>query len=126
MIELTGQKKSDAIGVMKPSFQTFIIGIYRSREEIRERLDRRTAALFENGWIQEVQQLRTAGIQRQSPAMESHGYREIAAALAADRGSISPQIRAALIADIATKGRQYAKRHDTWWRHDDRVHWITP
>ena len=54
-------------------------------------------------------------------AMESHGYREILAAL--ERGDIDA---AKLAKDISTKTRQYAKRSLTWWRRDPRIHWLNP
>jgi tRNA dimethylallyltransferase len=87
------------------------------REGLYDRLNRRAAAMFSAGLIEETRAL----LERYGPvkALDSLGYRQ---ALAALEGSLS--IEAAI--DAAQQGhRNYAKRQSTWFRREPEVHWIT-
>jgi tRNA dimethylallyltransferase len=105
--------------------------VYRDREELYERINRRVEAMFEKGVIEEV---RAAG-PVSSTASQMIGLGEIRQLLEgpADAGSI-PQC----IAAIQQATRRYAKRQLTWFRrqtnffplnlshlsHDEAVRWI--
>lgn len=109
-------------------YDLFIAGIDLPREELHQRITRRVHAMFTAGWVEEVRSLLDRGYSADDPGMLSHGYREIAAAIsnAACRMQNGECDYDALIEAIAAKSRQYAKRQMTWWRHDPRIHWITP
>jgi tRNA dimethylallyltransferase len=83
--------------------------VYRDREELYERINRRVEAMFENGVIEEV---RTAG-EVSATASQMIGFREIRQLLdgPADAGSISQ-----CVAAIQQATRRYAKRQLTWFR----------
>ena len=85
---------------------------------LRERIAARTKALFERGWIDEVERLLAAGVSVVSPAMNSLGYRTIASAL--HGGMLSPS----LIDDVVTEAQQYAKRQETFFRSERDAVWI--
>jgi tRNA dimethylallyltransferase len=74
--------------------------------------------MFAGGWVEEVQSLLNKGYVVDDPGMKSHGYREIAESL------LSNDDPTLLIESIAAKTRQYARRQETWWRNDSRIHWI--
>lgn len=117
---LTGDKPS-AQRKMDPSpYDLLIFGLSWPREALVQRINERTRAMLASGWIEEVQELLKKGYAPSDPAMISHGYRDIVTAL--ERGLID---REALSEIIATKTRQYAKRQMTWWRHDERIRWIS-
>lgn len=83
----------------------------RSREELYERIDRRTVAMFEEGVVEEVRAALSAG--GVSPTAEQViGWREIGAFL---RGELS---REEAIAAIQQTTRHYAKRQMTWFRRE--------
>jgi tRNA dimethylallyltransferase len=80
----------------------------REREELYERIDRRTEAMFAAGVIEEVRALGEIG----ATASQTLGLREIRAHLA---GGISGD---ECVAAIRQATRQYAKRQLTWFRRE--------
>jgi tRNA dimethylallyltransferase len=82
------------------------------RALLRERVARRTRALFERGWIDEVRSLLAAGVDPRSPAMNSVGYAEIVTAI---RNGVDPL---ACVDRVITLTQQYAKRQETFFRSE--------
>jgi tRNA dimethylallyltransferase len=97
-------------------FRLLRIGLNPPRQQLYDRLNRRAAAMFSSGLIEETRGL----LQRYGrvKALDSLGYRQ---ALAALEGSLS--VKAAI--EAAQQGhRNYAKRQLTWFRREPEVHWI--
>jgi tRNA dimethylallyltransferase len=86
------------------------------REGLYARLNRRAAAMFAAGLIEETRSL----LDRFGPvkALDSLGYRQAMAVLA---GTMT---EAAAIAAAQQGHRNYAKRQLTWFRREPEVHWI--
>ena len=83
----------------------------RTREELYERIDRRTRAMFEQGVVEEVRAALTAG--EVGPTAEQViGWREITALL---RGELT---QAEAVAAIQQTTRRYAKRQLTWFHRE--------
>jgi len=101
------------------SSDILIFGIQCPREELIERINKRTELMFESGWIEEVQGLIDQGYTAQDYGMKSTGYREIVEYLSSENGDLSQ-----LKETIAAKTRQYARRQMTWWKRDDRINWV--
>ncbi len=80
------------------------------RPQLRERIARRTRALFEAGWPDEVRRLLEAGVPPDAPGMASLGYPEIASALRAGRDPRS------VLEVVTRRTQQYAKRQETFFR----------
>lgn len=116
--KLTGKKPSDAKKKSQCPYDLLIFGIHRSREDLVNRINQRTCAMMDAGWIEEVQGLLKNGYSIDDPAMESSGYPEIIAYI---QNGGDQKI---LIEKIAAKTRQYAKRQMTWWRGDERIIWL--
>ncbi len=91
---------------------------FKDRARLYERIDRRGAAMFRRGLVEEVKSLLAAGLSPGSTAMQAIGYKETAAYLAG-RCSLPEAVRA-----VQTKSRQYAKRQLTWLRRDETVRWL--
>jgi tRNA dimethylallyltransferase len=85
------------------------------RAEVRAAIDARFLAMLAAGAAEEVTALVARGLDPALPAMKAHGVPNLAAALA---GRI-PLIQA--IAEGQAMVRQYAKRQDTWFRHQALV-----
>jgi tRNA dimethylallyltransferase len=97
-------------------FRLLRIGLNPPRQALYDRLNRRCAAMFEAGLIEETRNL----LEQYGPvkALDSLGYRQALAVLAE---TLSKE--AALTA--AQQGhRNYAKRQLTWFRREPEVHWI--
>jgi tRNA dimethylallyltransferase len=84
------------------------------RALLHERIARRTAAMLEAGWVEECRRVLAAGVTPSAPGLSAVGYREIVAHLAGRlaEGALAPA--------IAQATRQYAKRQETWFRHQLR------
>jgi len=100
--QLKANWKSDA-----PEFT----GIYlqRSREEIYDRINRRTRKMFSDGVVEEIRNLPG---QLSSTAAKAIGIREIQALLA---GEMTEETCIAAIQQIT---RRYAKRQETWFKKE--------
>ncbi|MBI5155772.1 tRNA (adenosine(37)-N6)-dimethylallyltransferase MiaA [Candidatus Peregrinibacteria bacterium] len=130
---LSQQKKTTDV-----PWDLFIVGLRWPREKLVKRINERTRKLLSqnthipvyqytgvSGWVGEVQGLLQGGIKADAPAMKSHGYQEIAAAISAKDSNIEKIAQDPKLFDaIAIKTRKYAKRQMTWWKHDLRIHWI--
>jgi tRNA dimethylallyltransferase len=97
-------------------FRLLRIGLNPPRQALYDRLNRRCAAIFASGLVEETRSL----LDRYGPvkALDSLGYRQAMAVLA---GTLS--LEAAV--EAAQQGhRNYAKRQLTWFRREPEVHWI--
>jgi tRNA dimethylallyltransferase len=92
-----------------------------SRELLHERIGTRLQGMFENGFVEEVEELRKrSGLSGQSPSMRAVGYRQIWSHL--DGAYDLPTAAAKALA--AT--RQLAKRQLTWLRSDKQLNPFDP
>ena len=97
-------------------FRLLRIGLNPPRQALYDRLNRRCAAMFASGIVEETRSL----LERYGPvkALDSLGYRQALAVLA---GTLSVEEAVA----AAQQGhRNYAKRQLTWFRREPEVHWI--
>jgi tRNA dimethylallyltransferase len=97
-------------------FRLLRIGLDPPRPELYARLNRRAAAMFSAGLVEETRAL----LDRYGPvkALDSLGYRQALRVLR-ESESIEDAIQA------AQQGhRNYAKRQLTWFRREPEVHWI--
>ncbi|MEQ1849397.1 MAG: tRNA (adenosine(37)-N6)-dimethylallyltransferase MiaA [Candidatus Peribacteraceae bacterium] len=118
MIEGTGKTKKEILEQKSSPYTSLILGIDPEDSVLRERIEKRIQAMFDVGWGEEVENLRRMGYTQDDPGMQSVGYRQILEAIenGADPRSTIPVITA--------KTWQYARRHRTWWRGDERVKWL--
>ncbi len=96
------------------------IGLTMDREKLYERINRRVDAMLSQGFEAEVRQLLDSGYAPELKAMQSLGYRHMAA-------YISGQIdRDEMRETMKRDTRRYAKRQLTWFRADRDMHWFEP
>jgi tRNA dimethylallyltransferase len=124
----------DATGRSLATFQTGtgngLIDAARARKLIVEpdrallhdRINRRFAAMFEQGAIEEVEALLRLDLPKEMPIMKAIGVPQIAALL---RGELT---RDQVISQASAATRQYAKRQMTWFRNQMGESWerVTP
>ena len=93
------------------------IGLEPSRAHLYERINLRAAAMFENGLVEETNQL----VERygyECRPLQSLGYAQAVSVL---RGELS---RDKGVAEAQQGHRNYAKRQLTWFRREPDVHWL--
>jgi tRNA dimethylallyltransferase len=124
----TGKRPSEQRTQWNAIAATNGVFVFRDRDELYERINRRVEAMFENGVIEEV---RTAGAVS-STASQMIGLREIRELLAGKTSILQ------CVAAIQQATRRYAKRQLTWFRrqtnfeplnlsllsHNEAVTWI--
>jgi len=124
----------DATGRSLASFQTGtgkgLVDARRARKLIVEpdravlhdRINRRFAAMFEQGAIEEVEALLKLDLSKEMPVMKAIGVPQITAHL---RGELT---REQVISQASAATRQYAKRQMTWFRNQLDETWerVTP
>ena len=82
-------------------------------EELDERIGRRTIAMFEAGFVDEVRGLLAEGVPEDAPGFDSIGYREVLAHLG---GELSLE---QAIDGVAQATGRFARRQRAWFRRDD-------
>ena len=124
--EATGQPISffqaqRARAVIAPERALKIV-VLPDRDLLRQRIDRRFAAMLEKGAIEEVEALLRLRLPAEMPAMKAIGVPQIAALL---EGRMT---KAEVIEKASAATRQYAKRQMTWFRNqlDDGWHRWNP
>lgn len=98
-----------------PPFDELKIGLDHAVPDLDARIEARTSALIEAGWIAEVRALLADGVPRNAPGMRAIGYSPLASYIG---GDISLDDA---IAQIVLATRQYAKRQRTWMRSEPRL-----
>ena len=99
-------------------YRVIKVGLHPERARLYEELNRRSAELFQNGIIQETEQLLAAGYGVHSKPMQSLGYRQTVKVIS------KQQSLAEAMAEYRIKTRQYAKRQITWFRAEPEVNWL--
>jgi tRNA dimethylallyltransferase len=99
-------------------WRTLQVGLLPSREMLYERIDARTEAMIESGWLAEVRGLLAAGIAQNAKIFDFIGYREMLGVLSGDL----TMEKARTVIQLAT--RHYAKRQMTWFRKDKSIRWF--
>lgn len=94
------------------------IVLFRDREDLYERINRRVHLMMEQGFLQEVQRLLNRGYGPHLRSMQSLGYKQVAQHLL---GNISLD---EAIYEIQRDTRRYAKRQLTWFRGDPEFQWF--
>ncbi len=104
------QRAARARGVLRPWY----IHLTLPREALHRRLAERVDAMLRAGFVQEVERALAAGVPSDAPGLDGVGYREIVSML---QGHLA---EAALRDAILVSTRRYAKRQETWFRHQLR------
>ena len=98
----------------EPSVQPFYARIALPRVLLEKRIRARVRAMLERGLVDEVRGQLERGVPRDAPGLTGVGYREVVEMLA---GHLLP---GDLEEDITVSTRRYAKRQETWFRHQLR------
>ncbi len=97
-------------GAMRPWY----IQLTLPRDALHRRIAQRVDEMLAGGLVDEVRRILAAGVAPHAPGLDGVGYREVAAMLA---GRLQERdLREAIV--VAT--RRYAKRQETWFRHQLR------
>jgi tRNA dimethylallyltransferase len=90
------------------------------REELYDRIDKRSLSMVDNGLVDETESLLRKGYSPDLKPMKAIGYRHMITYLKGD-WSLDKAI-----GELQKDTRRYAKRQLTWFRADPEVTWIEP
>lgn len=97
---------------------TVQIGLRRERPELHERIERRVSRMVRDGLLEETRALRAQGLEQGRTARRAIGYEQALAVLDGRMGCGE-----AMEATVAGT-RRLVRKQDTWFRRDERVHWL--
>lgn len=103
----------------KPAeFEARFFGLSWSREVLYQRINERVDRMMKSGFIAEVQSLLEKGYDEKVNSMQSVGYSEIIDYLK-NEFSLDEAVER-----IKRNTRRFAKRQITWFKRNQRIHWI--
>lgn len=103
---------------MAQAVPAVFLGLSVDPAVLNARIDARVDQMLADGLVEEVRSLLQAGFREGLTAPQAIGYKEVVAAL---EGACSLDDA---IAQIKIATHRYAKRQRTWFRKDERIHWI--
>ncbi len=123
IIHLTHQKVSYFSPAVpdKESYDFHAWFLYKPKETLYPLLEKRCEQMLEEGFVQEVEKLQSAGLENNSSARQAIGYRQALEYLKSDRSESSYE-KFKMLFKQAT--RRYAKRQMTWFRKEPLFRWV--
>jgi tRNA dimethylallyltransferase len=118
VIEITGRPFTASLPEPAYAAPAVQVGLDVPRDVLDARIAERVDRMWEAGLVDEVRRLEGAGLRDGLTASRALGYRQVLAFLAGE--CTEDDARAATVQ--AT--RKFARRQDTWFRRDPRVHWL--
>ena len=102
-----------------PKFDPLWIGVdYVNRQDLYDRIDLRVELMVKDGLLEEIREVLSSGIPEKATAMQAIGYKEFIDAMAG-RSTMDEAI-----AQVQQSSRRYAKRQLTWFKRNEKIHWL--
>lgn len=121
IFESTGKTMSEYnkdFRVMNNDYNLVYIALNMNRAKLYERINNRVDIMVDAGLIDEVENILQMGYNKELVSLKAIGYKEIISYL-------ENEITLEEAIELIKKGsRNYAKRQLTWFRRDERIHWI--
>lgn len=95
-----------------------IVGLFEDRDRLTTRLDERVEDMWRNNFLDEVEQLRSWGLERGVTARRAIGY---AQALQQLKGMLSER---EAIKETQVLTRRYARRQMSWFKRYPKIRWF--
>lgn len=116
---VTGRPITELQRKTPPLYDIRVIGLWRGRRSLYERIDDRVDAMMAAGLLDEVRRLRDAGYGSDLPSMSGLGYRQLMAHLSGET-SLDEAVER-----IKFETHRFARQQATWFRRDDpRITWF--
>ncbi|MEU5537072.1 tRNA (adenosine(37)-N6)-dimethylallyltransferase MiaA [Streptomyces sp. NPDC020362] len=119
VIEITGQPFTANLPGHDSVYDTVQIGVDVARPELDERIALRVDRMWEAGLVDEVRALEAQGLREGRTASRALGYQQVLAAFAGECSEAEAR------AETVRATKRFARRQDSWFRRDPRVHWLS-
>ncbi|WP_069817257.1 tRNA (adenosine(37)-N6)-dimethylallyltransferase MiaA [Streptomyces sp. TP-A0874] len=118
VIEITGRPFTANLPRPESVYDTLQLGVDVARPELDARIGERVDRMWAAGLVAEVRDLEEQGLREGRTASRALGYQQVLAALAGE--CTEDEARA----ETVRATRRFARRQDSWFRRDPRVHWL--
>ncbi|CAB4896807.1 unannotated protein [freshwater metagenome] len=122
VIELTGKPFTANLPRQESSKypQAKQFGLVLDRANLDEKIDTRVEDMWSKGFPREVSLLMTQGLEQATTAKKALGYNQII-------NYLNGETDEAFAKDETKRvTRAYARRQETWFSRDERIHWLAP
>ncbi|MFF1698468.1 tRNA (adenosine(37)-N6)-dimethylallyltransferase MiaA [Streptomyces sp. NPDC058257] len=119
VIEITGKPFTANLPGHDSVYDTVQIGVDVGRPELDERIATRVDRMWGAGLVDEVRALEAVGLREGRTASRALGYQQVLAALAGECTDAEAR------AETVRATKRFARRQDSWFRRDPRVHWLS-
>ncbi|GHH20630.1 tRNA (adenosine(37)-N6)-dimethylallyltransferase MiaA [Streptomyces rubradiris] len=119
VIEITGRPFTANLPGHDSVYDTVQIGVDVARPELDDRIARRVDRMWEAGLVDEVRALEAQGLREGRTSSRALGYQQVLAALAGECTEAEAR------AETVRATKRFARRQDSWFRRDPRVHWLS-
>ncbi|WP_037610700.1 tRNA (adenosine(37)-N6)-dimethylallyltransferase MiaA [Streptacidiphilus rugosus] len=118
VVEITGLPFTANLPGHESVYDAVQIGVRLPRPELDERIELRVDRMWEAGLLDEVGELAAQGLREGRTAARALGYQQALAQL--DGVYDEAEARA----ETVRATRRFARRQESWFRRDPRVHWL--
>lgn len=119
VIEITGRPFTANLPGHSAVYETVQIGVQVPRPELDDRISHRVDRMWEAGLLDEVRALERLGLREGKTAGRALGYQQVLAHFAGE--CTEDEARA----ETVRATRRFARRQESWFRRDDRIHWLS-
>ncbi len=99
-------------------FNALYFAIEMPREDLYDKINRRTHLMWESGLVDETKKVLEMGFSPSLNSLNTVGYKETIAYLNNEIDEVQA------ITEIQKNTRRYAKRQLTWFRRNENIHWL--
>ncbi|MFW5419622.1 tRNA (adenosine(37)-N6)-dimethylallyltransferase MiaA [Nocardiopsis sp. CNT-189] len=118
VVELTGRPFTATLPRHESRYPSVQIGLEVPRPELDERIARRVDLMWEAGLVEEVRELCRHGLAEGRTAPRALGYAQVLRFLAGECDEEAAR------EETVRATRRFARRQESWFRRDPRVHWL--
>ncbi|MDH6127715.1 tRNA (adenosine(37)-N6)-dimethylallyltransferase MiaA [Kitasatospora sp. GP82] len=118
VIEITGRPFTANLPGHNSVYETVQIGVQVPRPELDARIALRVDRMWAAGLLDEVRELEKLGLREGRTAGRALGYQQVLDHFAGE--CTEDEARA----ETVRATRRFARRQESWFRRDDRIHWL--
>jgi tRNA dimethylallyltransferase len=119
VIELTGRPFTANLPAQQAHYPDAVqFGLKMERPRLDARIDTRVERMWQAGLVEEVRALDAAGLRAGLTAARALGYQQVLEFLDGTRTEDEAR------AETARATRRFARRQESWFRRDSRIHWL--
>ncbi|OKJ00945.1 tRNA (adenosine(37)-N6)-dimethylallyltransferase MiaA [Kitasatospora sp. CB01950] len=118
VIEITGQPFTANLPTQRAVYEAVQIGVQVPRPELDRRIELRVDRMWEAGLLDEVRELERVGLREGLTASRALGYQQVLAFFAGE--CTEDEARE----ETVRATRRFARRQESWFRRDARIHWL--